>query len=61
MKLRAFVALVEDLNLAPSTHIVAHNLPLTTIPGDPMPSSHLLSNKCTHGAYTYMQAKQSYI
>jgi hypothetical protein len=37
----AQLAVAENLGSAPSTHMVAHNHPMTPVPGDLMPSSGL--------------------
>lgn len=36
--LRELVALPEDIDLTPSTHMAAHNMPVTPVSGDPPPS-----------------------
>jgi hypothetical protein len=55
--LRALAVLAEDpvLFLSP-THIVTHNLSLTSVPGNLTPSSDLLEHQAhTHGLHTYRQ------
>jgi hypothetical protein len=45
--LKPLAALPEDLGSISSTHMMAHNHPITPVPGDPTPSSGV-HGKCAH-------------
>lgn len=54
------LVLTEDTGLVPES-IWRSTMSITTVSGDPKPSSDLQGHKAhTHSVQTYMQAKQSY-
>lgn len=56
-QLRELASLTEVPGSLPSTHMVAHNHPITPIAGDLIP---FLNSRHAHGTLTYMQATHSY-
>lgn len=58
--LKAFVALAEDLNSVPSTHMMVHNHPKTLVPRDQAPT--LTSYRYqAHMQYTHTAADKTLI
>jgi hypothetical protein len=54
------VALSEDLGLVPSTHMVAHNHPKSSVPGDLSSSADLLGHQTNVGC-TYRHVSKTVI